>query len=661
MSVAAALSPYLLVEAEPGMGKWWNDMWGGGKGKGGKGKGGDDIIRPILINAPPLYAPNSYIPHHRPKPHFHGHHGFKHGGFGHGGGHGFGGGFGHGGHGFGGGFGNNHIGHVGHGPLIKHAPIIKHTPSLYQGPKVYKSIPIKTTVHHGPAVVKESKTITHHGGVHHDAKHASGGHSHGIKKFRSNDIGSSYASTGYNSPTGYVKSHGFGPVKDDDLILEINEETNFIHSIPNDIGAESYSAPIPVVEEHVVPDTVSHDAGGHDTDDSSEEVHEVPAPTIAESVDLRAIHDAVPPLPLSDTDTIAHSFDLSPPPVYVSGSNAVSDSYAGHSIDGATASLVQADSYTGHSTAITTTSEVHAAPVVPSLPVVPVVPAAPVVPVVPAAPLVQATATSFTSSSDEISAPLPMAPHGTSSESYFAEGPVGRSFAPSEQIPFPGNQIVPVPSIVTSSDTVTSYSAPQASITSRKDSGFLEEAVVSYDRPLGYSDPVIEIVFQEAKPTSQQPTIDPSIYQQAPASDDVEVYFIEVSDDGSYDSVDDLDLDKALAGVKEEFPNGLPSELSRTLVNSGYLDNAQIEVLDLDEALKDSNVRSALEGQYGSGSQNSVTVVKVEKPVSESVEKPVSNTERRKRLAPSYFRRARSMAKPRFESWGQNHWMPIQL
>ena len=254
-----------------------------------------------------------------------------------------------------------------------------------------------------------------------------------------------------------------------------------------------------------------------------------------------------------------------------------------------------------------------------------------------------------------------------------------KTFQPSKQIPFPDEGVEEL--VIASGDVDTSYSAPAVGISSApkiethsvqfgsgnqhsgqlvqgrqhstqfgqggqhsvqfsqggqhsaqftqdghsvqfSQSGQAPQAVVSYDAPLDYSDPIIEIVFEDAEPgyTAPAPAFDPSLYQ--PQSDDVEVYFIEVSDDEAYDSVDDLDLTKALQGVKEEFPEGLPSELSETLINSGYLDNAQIEVLDLETALGDNSldhsVRSALRDAYGSESKNVHTIV--EAPTDEAVE-----------------------------------------
>jgi len=195
----------------------------------------------------------------------------------------------------------------------------------------------------------------------------------------------------------------------------------------------------------------------------------------------------------------------------------------------------------------------------------------------------------------------------------------GRSFEPSKQIPFPDKESQDLD--IVADDHDTSHSSPQV-LTQRLGAESNSKAVVTYDTPLNYNDPIIEIVFQDAEPTSYQQQsfdIDPSLYQQQ-VTDDVEVYFIEVSDDEKLESIDDLDLSHDLAGVKQEFPEGLPSELTRKLRSSGYLNNANanIEVVDLDQALSDNTIdaslRAALQGTYGSSSNNVQIIAKPEVP-----------------------------------------------
>lgn len=246
---------------------------------------------------------------------------------------------------------------------------------------------------------------------------------------------------------------------------------------------------------------------------------------------------------------------------------------------------------------------------------------------------------------NEIPAPLPMAEHGTSSTTYLDETPsaqvdvsagevVQTNFAPSEQIPFHGKSLDNTGStiIIESSSTPVQQNFNQVSTSDSVFSG-TSQAHVSYDTPSTGQEPIIEIVFQEEESnTYQQPqlNIDPSIFRNQD-SDDVEVYFIEVSDDQDYKSIDDLDLSGALAGVKKEFPNGIPTELSETLLRSGMLGDAQIEVMDLSEALSDNtiddSIKSTLSDTFGTASSNRPVYVR---PPSKSLQRKA----RSKRLAP---------------------------
>ncbi|KAL7647026.1 UNVERIFIED_CONTAM: hypothetical protein RMT77_002283 [Armadillidium vulgare] len=125
----------------------------------------------------------------------------------------------------------------------------------------------------------------------------------------------------------------------------------------------------------------------------------------------------------------------------------------------------------------------------------------------------------------------------------------------------------------------------------------------SYFAPqLGPDDPIIEIVFQDGEPLPPPPppVIDESLY--APASDDVEVYFIEYSPEDNIEDLKNLDLSGAQPAILQNLPNELPPELREHLLTSGVLENAEIEILDLDKALTDDSLdlgtRNALRQAY---------------------------------------------------------------
>lgn len=119
---------------------------------------------------------------------------------------------------------------------------------------------------------------------------------------------------------------------------------------------------------------------------------------------------------------------------------------------------------------------------------------------------------------------------------------------------------------------------------------------------LGPHDPIIEIVFQDGEPAAPHPPpiIDQKFYE--PVSDDVEVFFIEYSPEDNLDDLENLDLSSAQPAILQNLPAGLPYELRNHLINSGVLENAQIEIIDLDKALKDQSLdaqtRSALQQAY---------------------------------------------------------------
>ena len=527
------------MQCHAGMETWWNDMWGGGGG--GKGKGKQQRrrpmgqYRPIYITAPPIYSPQHHVPPPPPPPIFE-----KPTSYGYGissfGGHGLGG---HGLHSFGGinsGFGGGSIsyggssigglGGFGSGSIQSFAPL-KSDISTGHGSSSFNSLPVgHSEVSIVPQPPKVSVTQTIH-------------QSHPNHHSEVSSFGSSYGSS--YGPSYGKSTHGFGPIKDDDLIVVSGSGSHEAS------GGSISSAGISSLEGQ----------NGHSVQLSGEG-------SIGVTNDITNDLD-------SSSQKEGRFIDISAPPVYHAGSNSLGDDYAGHSIDGGIASLVQ-------SSQNSKSSEEIIAP---------------------------------------FSSPLPMAEHGTSSITYLEEpqaplyslssGADVRSFQPSKQIPFPGQDF----------DGVIAQNIDIGSLEGQQSTAYSEnsQAIVTYDAPLNYNDPIIEIVFEDAQPSYQGQAsfeFDPALFQ--PQSDDVEVYFIEVSDDETYDSIDNLDLSQALAGVKEEFPQGLPSELSQTLLKSGYLDNAQIQVLDLDTALGDDTIddslRSALRDAYGSGSNNIATIIK---------------------------------------------------
>ncbi|XP_045103665.1 collagen alpha-1(I) chain-like [Portunus trituberculatus] len=134
-----------------------------------------------------------------------------------------------------------------------------------------------------------------------------------------------------------------------------------------------------------------------------------------------------------------------------------------------------------------------------------------------------------------------------------------------------------------------------------------------YGAELGYDDPIIEIVIEDGDPlpAPPPPVIDPSLYEVP--NDPVEVYFIEYSPGDNLDDLDSLDLGGAQSGVLHDLPQELPLGVRNHLLDSGVLGNAEIEVLNLEDALGadylDGNVREALESVYGSESRQSITKV----------------------------------------------------
>ncbi|XP_018026110.1 uncharacterized protein LOC108681575 [Hyalella azteca] len=663
---AVLMACALVPMSEAGMNDWFGGMFGGGGGDKGKGKGGrrrpHGGYRPIYINAPPIvqHAPPPPPPlYQKPVvPSYgvgYGTHSFV-------GGHGLGS-YGLGGHSIGstpvasfksshaapieihskglgshsgGGFSSSSFSSLGtfdSGSSFGSVGSFDSGSSFGSlgsyGSTGFSSIPahVETITHSsGPSLGHSHTTVGFDGNFHHSRGKdgsliTSYGDSTGliappVQEVFSNDIHAHavHTTSSYGSSYGGGSHKGFGPIKDDDLI-----------TVSNDLSGTSAGGVggVHISDELSVPQGFSHQSVSVPQHDLPAEIkHELPAET-DDSHSVEAVNEIDFSTALKTGRQIDHR-----PPVYQAGSNQLAGEFAGHPL--AAKELQENLSFgSGLSSAI---AHAHG------------------------------------------SAQLPMAEHGTSSISYLEQPPaplyslnsVGssslsagvssihsgdKSFIPSKQIPFPEEVTHGVEHPV-SIDVDTSYSAPNAAVSTGVPSSIVNahggipvqtgsfsessQAFVTYDSPLNYNDPIIEIVFEDADPTHTPAPIeiDPSLYQ--PQADDVEVYFIEVSDDKPYESIDDLDLTGALKGVREEFPNGLPSELSQTLINSGYLDNAQIEVLDLNTALGDNsldfNVRNALREVYGSESKSLPTVV--DAPKNKTDEDKVSKTDTRtKRLA----------------------------
>ena len=127
-------------------------------------------------------------------------------------------------------------------------------------------------------------------------------------------------------------------------------------------------------------------------------------------------------------------------------------------------------------------------------------------------------------------------------------------------------------------------------------------AEISSPSELGPDDPIIEIVFQDGPPAPAPPPpiIDPSLYE--PVKDDVEVYFIEYSPEDELNDFKNLDLSGAEPAILQNLPNELPTELRNHLLQSGVLENAEIEIVDLEQAIHDPTIdfqtRQALQATY---------------------------------------------------------------
>ena len=105
----------------------------------------------------------------------------------------------------------------------------------------------------------------------------------------------------------------------------------------------------------------------------------------------------------------------------------------------------------------------------------------------------------------------------------------------------------------------------------------------TFTASLGEDDPIIEIVFEDSAPAPAPPppTFDPALF--APQEEEVEVYFIEYSPDTPIDNIEDLRLDGAQQAILEDLPDELPADIRNQLISSGMLDDALIQVVDLQD------------------------------------------------------------------------------
>ncbi|XP_071528739.1 uncharacterized protein [Panulirus ornatus] len=300
--------------------------------------------------------------------------------------------------------------------------------------------------------------------------------------------------------------------------------------------------------------------------------------------------------------------------------------------------------------------DAHIAPAVPSAPpVVPVVEDSYSVPVVPVGPAVPDLSNDYRAPP---SFPPPMAAHGSSSSSYLD------GFEPSQPIPVgpvvpaapvePTGPLAPLPPLYdlpldSHSATVGSTLPPapiqvlppgagKGDVAGNKRSidggsaailgghGSLLTAggspVVTFGAELGYDDPIIEIVFEDGEPAPAPPppVIDPELF--ALPEEPVEVFFVEYSPGDNLDDIGALKLDGAQPGILHDLPEELPLDVRTHLLDSGVLNDAEIQVIDLDEALAsdylDRDTRQALEAVYTSESR--ITQTKVESPSKEAVD-----------------------------------------
>lgn len=112
-------------------------------------------------------------------------------------------------------------------------------------------------------------------------------------------------------------------------------------------------------------------------------------------------------------------------------------------------------------------------------------------------------------------------------------------------------------------------------------------------------------------PPPPPPQFDPELF--ALQEEPVEVYFVEYTPGQDLDDLTGLNLDGAQAAILHDLPEELPYDVRTQLLDSGVLDDAEIQVIDLDDALTsdylDRNTREALEAVYASESRLAETKV----------------------------------------------------
>ncbi|XP_042224832.1 proline-rich protein 12-like [Homarus americanus] len=147
-------------------------------------------------------------------------------------------------------------------------------------------------------------------------------------------------------------------------------------------------------------------------------------------------------------------------------------------------------------------------------------------------------------------------------------------------------------------------------------------APVTFEAELGYDDPIIEIVFEDGDPAPPPPPpiIDPGVFSIP--EEPVEVYFIEYSPGDNIDDIKGLNLDGAQPGILSDLPKELPADVRSQLLDSGLLDDADVQVINLEDALTqnylDKETREALLEVYGSESRRAER--KVAAPSKEAVD-----------------------------------------
>ena len=408
--------------------------------------------------------------------------------------------------------------------------------------------------------------------LHHQPHHGAGaaasvgyGHHHASEATQSHhhaggDVAPTYGSGGLDSLHG-----GFGPLKHDDIISHGHSGSGNSYSAPNQGLSDSYVAPaisVPSTIETYHPPSPSLSA---------------PAPASSYIAPVQPALTAeykspVPPVPLpmaphgtSDTSHIGKP-DISAPTSVFSISPPEDGAY------------VPPAPNAGYQPHIPTDKQ-------------------PLALSNPAPAPVPAPSSSYIPSPDPVHSQTILSP----SQSY-SPAP-----APSPGY-FPAEAPAPAPVAVQPPAPATAYASPS------EDAG-------TYAVSLDENDPIIEIVFEDADPLPPQPlpTIDPALY--APQDEEVEVYFIEYSPDAPIDNIEDLDLGGAQRAILEDLPEELPADIRSQLLGSGVLDDAMIQIIDIQDGnlgrSLDSNELAALNAAIGAES-NQVEVY--QKPDKQAVD-----------------------------------------